>query len=223
MAVPAVPVNGPTTLRRVHIGGPRIKVLPVTSSRQPEELTVREPAVMRAMAHPARLAILDYLSDGRSATATECAHVCGLSPSATSYHLRELAKAGLIEEAPSRGDGRERVWRSPPMRVSVDLDDPDSPEARHAALALMNSVLAHEDAQARRWLARASEETGEWSDAAIIMRKRLIMTADELKTLMGRLNELLSPYSVRRREDPPAGARRVAVQLRMIPTDEVAD
>ena len=55
---------------------------------------------------------MEYLSDGHVATATECAEVCGLSPSATSYHLRALAKAGLVEEAPSRGDGRERVWRA---------------------------------------------------------------------------------------------------------------
>src|SRR5260221_7713240 len=80
-------------------------------------MTVRDPEVMRALAHPARLAIMEYLGGGNVATATECAQVCGLSPSATSYHLRELAKAGLIEEAPSRGDGRERVWRESSGRV----------------------------------------------------------------------------------------------------------
>src|SRR5262249_56777146 len=76
-------------------------------------MTVSDPHVMRAMAHPARLAIMEFLGDGAVATATECAEVCGLSPSATSYHLRALAKVGLVEEAPSRGDGRERVWRAP--------------------------------------------------------------------------------------------------------------
>ena len=68
-------------------------------------------AVMRAMAHPARLALLEHLRNGGPATATECAGVVSLSPSATSYHLRALARAGLVEAAPGRGDGRERLWR----------------------------------------------------------------------------------------------------------------
>ena len=93
-------------------------------------MTIRDPKVMRAMAHPARLAVLEYLAGGHAATATECAEVCGLSPSATSYHLRELAKAGLIDEAPSRGDGRERVWRSVFTGYQVGADQDASPELR---------------------------------------------------------------------------------------------
>jgi len=78
-----------------------------SEDRTRHRATIRDPQAMRAMAHPARLAIMEFLSDGAGATATECAEVCGLSPSATSYHLRALARAGLVEEAPSRGDGRE--------------------------------------------------------------------------------------------------------------------
>src|SRR5215210_8021890 len=66
---------------------------------------------MRALAHPARLTILEELAIGRAGTATEFAAICGLTPSATSYHLRALARAGLVQEAPGRGDGRERVWQ----------------------------------------------------------------------------------------------------------------
>src|SRR5512135_1184014 len=76
-------------------------------------------AVMRAMAHPARLALLENLRNTGPATATECAGVVGLSPSATSYHLRALARAGLVEAAPGRGDGRERWWRVSAGRYEV--------------------------------------------------------------------------------------------------------
>jgi DNA-binding transcriptional ArsR family regulator len=180
-------------------------------------MAVTEPAVMRAMAHPARLAILQYLSGGREATATECAEVCGLSPSATSYHLRVLAKAGLIEEAPSRGDGRERVWRAPSLMVDIEPDG--SPEARQAALELLHVVLAHEDSQARRWFARVSQEGGEWANLAAILQRRLLVSAAELAEITERLNAVLEPYS-HSRTDTPAGARQVAVQLRIVPTDE---
>ena len=74
-------------------------------------LEVSDPQIMRALAHPARLSIMDHFLSGRTGTATELAELCGLSPSATSYHLRALARYGLVEEAPSRGDGRERVWQ----------------------------------------------------------------------------------------------------------------
>src|SRR5262245_4751732 len=78
-----------------------------------ENTTIGDAAVLRALAHPARLALLEHLSQRvEGATATECAAVVGLSPSATSYHLRALAKVGMIREAPGRGDGRERIWQS---------------------------------------------------------------------------------------------------------------
>jgi DNA-binding transcriptional ArsR family regulator len=79
---------------------------------------IRDPAVMRALAHPARLTLMQHLGSVGPVTATESAEIVGLSPSATSYHLRALAKVGLIEEAPGRGDGRERRWQSTPSANS---------------------------------------------------------------------------------------------------------
>jgi hypothetical protein len=68
--------------------------------------------MMRALAHPARIAIWQHLGLEGPATATECAAVAGLSPSACSYHLRTLARYGFVEEDRSHAaDGRERPWR----------------------------------------------------------------------------------------------------------------
>src|SRR3954451_18284500 len=102
---------------------------------------VSDPQVMRALAHPARIEIIDYLNNsGAVVTATECAGMVGLSPSATSYHLRELAKYGLVEQAPSRGDGRERVWRSTNSGLRIDADL-EQPGARAATQALVDVYL----------------------------------------------------------------------------------
>src|SRR3954463_16231783 len=90
-------------------------------------MRIADPRVMRALAHPARIEIVEYLNDtGAAVSATEVAGMVGLSPSATSYHLRELAKYGLVEQAPSRGDGRERLWRSTNsgLRIDADLEQP---------------------------------------------------------------------------------------------------
>jgi len=65
---------------------------------------------MRAMAHPVRLALLEALGRREPLTATEAAEIVGESPSACSFHLRMLAKYGLVEDA-GGATGRRRPWR----------------------------------------------------------------------------------------------------------------
>ena len=97
----------------------------------PVELT--DPRMMRALAHPARIAIWMHLGLHGPATATECAEIAGLSPSACSYHLRTLARYGFVEEDPdSAADGRERPWRARMLAFSID-DVPGAPAATQVA------------------------------------------------------------------------------------------
>jgi DNA-binding transcriptional ArsR family regulator len=175
-------------------------------------------AVMRAMAHPARLALLEHLRNSGPATATECAGVVGLSPSATSYHLRALARAGLVEAAPGRGDGRERLWRITAGRFEVsgvaDLD----PEVREALRGLMESLLAWDEVRVRRYLAQFEAEPREWQDAALFMDSTLQVTAAELTELSQAVYDLLEPYRKDRRTDPPTGTRTVSIAIRALPS-----
>lgn len=69
---------------------PRPPAAPPGTPENP--LRLDNPRMMRALAHPARIAILQHLGLDGPATATECAAVVGLSPSACSYHLRALAR-----------------------------------------------------------------------------------------------------------------------------------
>src|ERR1700749_3976899 len=87
----------------------------------PSPRVLHDPRSIRALAHPARMAIIDALSSGDELTATECAELTGLSPSATAYHLKFLERYDLAEPAPAREDGRERPWRAPALRTQVDL------------------------------------------------------------------------------------------------------
>jgi DNA-binding transcriptional ArsR family regulator len=122
----------------------------------PPRLSITDPQFMRALAHPARVTILEHLtSTDAMATATECAEVAGLSPSATSYHLREPAKHGLIEEAPSRGDARERVWRSAIAGFKIDPGHRATPDAQAAAREIVEVYLARDGERVRRWQERA--------------------------------------------------------------------
>jgi DNA-binding transcriptional ArsR family regulator len=175
--------------------------------------------IMRALAHPARLALLEHLGDGGPATATECAQVVDLSPSAVSYHLRALARAGLVEEAPGRGDGRERLWRRTSDRFSISIEgSPDlDPEVREARQEMMESLLSRDEVRARRYLGRIDAEPEEWQDLAMFMSSTLVVTAAELKALGTAVQELFGPYRRRSRPEAPPGARQVAAVFRAFP------
>lgn len=181
---------------------------------------ITDPKVMRALAHPARIAIIEHLgSTGAVVTATECAGLVGLSPSATSYHLRELAKIGLVEQAPSRGDARERVWRSTSSGFSVDGDLAE-PETRASQQALVDVYLNRDFARMREWVARLHEEPKDWQDASTLMGPMLLLNAEELIEVNRRVKEVLDPY--RRRErmaEAPADARPVAVHYAAFPVE----
>jgi DNA-binding transcriptional ArsR family regulator len=181
-------------------------------------MTISDPAIMRALAHPARMGIMQYLtSTGASVTATECAEVVGLSPSATSYHLRELARYGLVGEAPSRGDARERLWRSAVESLSFDPGQQAGSEARAAERAIVEIFVANELELVRDWLRRAPDEPKEWYDASWQSRSTLLVTAEELARLNEAVMNLLEPYVRRNRSDPPAGARTVSAYYTALP------
>jgi len=181
---------------------------------------ISDPTMMRALAHPARIEIVDYLnSTGAVVTATECAGLVGLSPSATSYHLRELAKYGLVEQAPSRGDGRERVWRSTASGLRIDAD-PADPDALAATQALIDVYLTRDVARVRAWLARQGGETRQWLDASTLMGQQLLLTADELAALNEQVRALVEPYRLRERQAAaPDGSRKVYVNYMAFPDD----
>ncbi len=175
---------------------------------------------MRALAHPVRLALLEHFGqhpDG--ATATECAQVVGLSPSATSYHLRALAKVGMIREAPSRGDGRERVWQASYESYEIGNERGATDDEAAAEAALVETYLARQNDKVRRYLAAARAEPEEWYAASVIGEQSLVVTARELKRLLDQIADLVEPLKARNRPRPPRSARPVSFQTRAFPTD----
>ncbi|GAA1587218.1 ArsR/SmtB family transcription factor [Actinoplanes couchii] len=179
---------------------------------------ISDARTMRALAHPARIEIIDHLAvTGDSVTATECAALVGLSPSATSYHLRELAKYGLVEHAPGRGDGRERRWQA----VSSTLDfagDTSVPESMAAEHALVDLYLNRDRVRIQEWLGRQDEEPPEWRESSALMGSQILVTAEELAEINNRVRALMDPYRVRaRRDGAPADARHVVIQYVSFP------
>src|SRR4051812_41338961 len=103
---------------------PRSSARAVPANRPTEPVVLRDPRAIKALAHPARLAVIDALFTGRRLTATECGEIAGLSASAMSYHLRALEKWGIVRRSDATGDGRERPWEAAGNHLQVDSAEP---------------------------------------------------------------------------------------------------
>jgi DNA-binding transcriptional ArsR family regulator len=185
------------------------------SERRSVELS--DPRALRALAHPVRLELIGLLRHGGPLTATQAGERIGESPSSCSFHLRQLAKYGLVEEA-GGGHGRERPWQA--TSISTEWAARGGDDEADAAGAMLSRVVIERYFQAAlAWLDRRSSEDPEWVDAAAISDALVYMTAAELRELDKGVRALLEPYLKRLedREPPAAGARPVNVIALGIP------
>src|SRR5215469_4192261 len=175
------------------------------------------PRRIRALAHPARLAIIDALATGAELTATQCAQLTGLSPSATAYHLKLLERYGLAETAPLRPDRRERPWRASGRPTKADLDI-SSPAGASAAAAVVAAHIDMTRAIAVEFTEAGHVEPEEWRDAAALKNADLWLTAEEFQRVGEELGAVLEPYRQRSRpEGRPVGSRRVRIMNVVVP------
>jgi DNA-binding transcriptional ArsR family regulator len=182
----------------------------------PDRRRVGDIDALRSLAHPVRYRILGHLMAVGPQTASQCATIVGESPSNCSYHLRELARVGLVERVDDvPGDGRERPWRS----VATGWEfRPDDPGANRAAVAA-NRRLAHAGIDEEARLAHAAVEEHDmldesWQAASRGQTYGLRITAGELEALVEALDTLVRPYIALTRDDAPSDAEPVHVSLR---------
>ncbi len=180
--------------------------MPETRSRTIE---LTDPRALRAVAHPIRLELIGLLRRSGPFTATQAAARIGESPASCSFHLRQLAKYGLVEEA-GGGVGRQRPWRATAITTSWATAGAD--EDREDAVEMLSRVVVERYfKQAIEWLERRRTEPSHWAEAGDVGDRILYATPEELEDLQERLTELLEPFQ-ERLEDPgarPDGARAV--------------
>jgi DNA-binding transcriptional ArsR family regulator len=194
-------------------------------ARAERRMEVTDGAVLAALAHPLRVALLYQLNALGSRTASQCAQALGETPANCSYHLRQLAKVGLVvrDEA---ADGRELPWRS--VYTGLDLrpavDDPD-PEvvtaARATRAALANAEIEEHARLAREYLRLEQRVPKEWREAGTGASYSLRLTAEELAGLVKTLDAAIRPYIGLTRADPPEDAQPVHLDLKAFLRPEV--
>lgn len=160
------------------------------------------------MAHPLRRRLLDVLKVHGPGTATTLAERTGQAVPNVSHHLRVLAGAGLVEEAPELArDRRERWWRlrSSWLRWST-ADFVDDPAAAAVAEAAQSLNLDHHVGLVRSWYAADEQQRSQWQDAAFSTDKWLHLTPGELAELSEEVIALLERWATR--QAPPDGRQR---------------
>ena len=174
----------------------------------PETVSIRpmDAAQLRALAHPLRLQLLQVLHAEGPATASQLGRRLGESSGATSYHLRALHRAGMVEEAEQR-NARERWWQRTPERLMIpnsvppDASEPERAELK-AAHAQIESILVDRDENALgRWMEIRYDLPLEWQDAQWIGNFRMWATADEVRRFAATVLELAEPL----RKAPESG------------------
>ncbi|MFD4531957.1 helix-turn-helix domain-containing protein [Kitasatospora sp. NPDC058397] len=173
-----------------------------------EDLTA-PPATGALPQHPVRTAILGLLAEKAALTSTEAAAATGYSSGLCSFHLRQLARHGLIEEAPAT-DGRARPWRLP--------QQPHQPHQPATADEFGELARGLEDESYQRWLARRDTAPADWRQDEAFSTV-LYLTPAELAAVGEAVRQVLARYRDRE-ADPagrPTGARPVAAVARLFP------
>jgi predicted ArsR family transcriptional regulator len=182
--------------------------------------TVREitdARTLRALSHPVRIALLETLGIEGPLTATEAGEKIGESATTCSFHLRQLAKYGFVEEA-GGGKGRARPWKRVHGGLSFSSDQAD-PEAEVVAASLARLFRERQFGRLQTWLETRRSYSKEWREAATGSDFVMWMTPKEMREFNDELFELMNRHR-ERALDPstrPAGAGPVEYLLHSYP------
>jgi DNA-binding transcriptional ArsR family regulator len=184
---------------------------PRVVARNESRRQLTDPVVMRALAHPIRVALLEALLREGPLTATAASVILDDSPGNMSWHLNVLAKYGFVEEAEG-GRGRSRPWRLVNLGTQFE-DDPGNPELSVAGEAFSRVLHERHFQRLQQFLNERRSYPPEWRAAAFSSSTVTYLTAEEMKKFGEEITDLLSEYRERSYdvEKRPEGSRAVGI------------
>jgi DNA-binding transcriptional ArsR family regulator len=191
----------------------------MSSGERPQPRKLTDARTLRALAHPARIALYEELAYGGAMTATELSKRIGETPTACSFHLRQLAKYGFVEEA-GGGKGRNRPWRLTSFGWNVPAAAHD-PETQIAGDAVLRLSRERAFARYQRWQKSKAGYPRPWLEAADDSDYLSYVTPEELQQLKRELHAVLERFGDRL-ADPakrPPGALPVETLLLSYPIE----
>lgn len=173
-----------------------------------------DPRALRAYAHPTRMTLVGLLRREGPLTATRAAELTGESVASCSYHLRQLAKYGLVEEDEG-GQGRKKPWKAA-ARFTTWPSHSDDPVVAAASDVLSEAIGEKYFEHLRCWLDVRARQPRAWQEAALLGDRTAYLTPAELTGLGEDIDALLARYEGR--DDDPAsrpGDSRLVNVIRM--------
>ena len=174
--------------------------------------------------HEVRRALLDLLAEVGTVTSTEAAGRLGYSSGLCSFHLRQLARYGLIEAAP-QPDGRARPWRlrreappSAPGSAAGSAADARADGATTGAAGFGDLARGLEDESYQRWLAQRDQAPREWRQDEAFSAV-VYLTPEEMSEVGAQVRQTLARFRHREEEAAtrPRNALPVALVARLFP------
>ena len=191
----------------------------------PTSQIVLDASLLRALSHPMRTQIFELLRRFGPSTATGLAERLGVNTGATSYHLRQLARHGFVEQfepddiAPDRPTaGRKQRW----WRMAVDqihmsgFEFLQNEDTREAVGFVLREFHADRSRRLANWFATATQWPAEWQRASGDMDGHLELSPKQARALADDMHALVERY---RDLKPGRGARPVDVQYAVFPAD----
>ena len=167
-----------------------------------EPRPMSDPRVLRAIAHPMRARILDEFDLSATLRAADIADVLQIPANQASFHLRQLAKYGLIKAAPEAArDRRDRVYRRVEERgFRLDVEDIEAEPGGKAALSVFRQSKA---AWAHGLVDEAFTFRKEEDTFSAIVDQNFRLSKDEAVQLMGEIDDVLASWAARSRDRSP--------------------
>ncbi len=163
----------------------------------PPESIVPTPEQLRGITHPVRVRLLGLLRMDGPQTSADLARATGLNTGATSYHLRQLAQHGFIEDAPGLGSGRERHWRAKHRgtRMDAPADGPEATASLDDRAAFQQTVVSWAGGQLQAAQDEWTELPAAWRVATTFEDHLLRLSAEQAAVALTRLQALVEEIS----------------------------
>ncbi|WP_433342133.1 winged helix-turn-helix domain-containing protein [Streptomyces sp. CA-253872] len=172
---------------------------------------------LRGLAHPLRMSLLEALGLDGPATATVLAARLGENTGTVSWHLRQLAEHGFIEEETGRGTKRERWWRQAEVTNNLRTADfREDPESRGALSVYLHELTRQYFQRVSAYVTEDWDET--WRAAGTVSDwAGMRMTPAQLAALNAELMAVIARHTPAGDVEPDPEALPVVVQLQSFP------
>ncbi|WUC97552.1 helix-turn-helix domain-containing protein [Streptomyces sp. NBC_00525] len=168
---------------------------------------------MRALSHAVRLALIEVLTVHGALTATQAGKLIGESATTCSFHLRQLAKYGFVEEA-GKGPGRSRPWRV--TRRGWTVEETSNDTETNAAVSALGEMSLQRQLQRHHDFSRGKSSYPEsWQSAGSASHTVWWVSPSEMVSLQREIEDLVSRFRDRlgNPESRPSDASPVEVTI----------